>query len=85
MPEEKVGEIVKYFSKPGVAAIKITAGELKIGDVIRFKGHTTDFQDEIKSMQIDKVPVEKAQTGQIIGVKVKDRVRENDTVFKISE
>jgi putative protease len=85
MPEEEVGEVVKYFSKPGVAVIKITAGELKIGDVVHFKGHTTDFQDEIKSMQIDNAPVEKAQTGQLIGIKVKDRARESDAVFKLTE
>jgi len=85
MPEVEVGEVVKYFSKPGVAAIKITAGELKIGDVVHFKGHTTDFQDEIKSMQIDNAPVEKAQTGQLIGIKVKDRVRESDAIFKLTE
>jgi putative protease len=85
MKEEKVGEVVKFFAKPGVAAIKITGGELKIGDLIRFKGHTTDFQEEIKSMQIDNNPVEKAEAGELIGVKVKDRVRENDTVFKLTE
>jgi putative protease len=85
MKEEKVGEVVKFFAKPSVAAIKVTGGELKIGDLIRLKGHTTDFQDEIKSIQIDNKPVEKAETGQLVGVKVKDRVRENDTVFKITE
>ena len=85
MKEEMVGEVVKYFAKPGVAAIKITAGQLKIGDIVRFKGHTTDFQDEIQSMQVDNTPVEKAETGQLIGIKVKDRVRENDSVFKLTE
>lgn len=85
MKEEKIGEVVKFFAKPCVAAIKVIGGELKVGDRIRFKGHTTDLQDEIKSMQIDNQPIEKAETGQLIGVKVKDRVRENDEVFKLTE
>jgi translation elongation factor EF-1alpha len=85
MKEEMVGEVVKFFAKPVVAAIKITVGQLKLGDIVRFKGHTTDFQDEIKSMQIDNTPIEKAEAGQLVGIKVKDRVRENDSVFKLTE
>ncbi len=85
MPEQKVGEVMKFFSKPSVAAIKITAGELKVGDRIKIKGHTTDFEDQIQSMQIDNKPVEKAEPGQMIGIKVKDRVREKDEVFRVTE
>ncbi len=85
MPEQKVGEVMKFFSKPSVAAIKITEGELKIGDRIKFKGHTTDFEDQIQSMQIENQSVEKAGTGQLIGIKVKERVRERDIVYKIVE
>ncbi|PJB40316.1 MAG: translation elongation factor-like protein, partial [Deltaproteobacteria bacterium CG_4_9_14_3_um_filter_44_9] len=82
MAEKKVGEVIKFFAKPSVAAIKITEGTLTVGDTILIKGHTTDFQDEVKTMQIDNVPVEKAEAGQLIGIKVKDRVREGDTVYK---
>ena len=82
MAEKKVGEVIKFFSKPSVAAIKITEGTLTVGDTILIKGHTTDLQEEVKSMQIDNVQVEKAETGQLIGIKVKDRVREGDTVYK---
>ncbi len=85
MPEQRVGEVMKFFSKPSVAAIKITAGELKVGDRIKIKGHTTDFEDQIQSMQVDNKPVEKAEPGQMIGIKVKDRVREKDEVFKVTE
>ena len=85
MPEEKVGEVVKYFSKPGVAAIKITGGELKVGDRIQFKGHTTDFADQIQSLQIDNQAVDKAGPGDMIGIKVKDRVREKDLVYKVTD
>jgi len=85
MPEQKVGEVMKFFAKPGVAAIKITEGMLKVGDRIKFKGHTTDFEDQIQSLQIENQAVEKAEAGQLIGIKVKDRVREKDAVYKILE
>ena len=85
MPEQRVGEVMKFFSKPSVAAIKITAGELKVGDRIKIKGHTTDFEDQVQSMQVDNKPVEKGEPGQMIGIKVKERVREKDEVFKVTE
>ena len=85
MPEEKVGEVMKFFSKPSVAAIKITGGELKVGDRIKFKGHTSDFEDQIQSMQIDNQAVDKAGPGQMIGIKVKNRVREKDLVYKVTD
>ena len=85
MPEQKVGEVMKFFSKAGVAAIKVTEGTLGVGDRIKIKGHTTDFEDQIQSMQIENQPVEKAGVGQMIGIKVRDRVREKDVVYKIVE
>ena len=77
--------MVKFFTKPSVAAIKITEGELKVGDRIKFKGHTTDFEDQIQSMQIDNQVVDKAGPGQMIGIKVKDRVREKDLVYRVTD
>jgi translation initiation factor IF-2 len=85
MAEEQVGRVVKFFSKPGVAAVEITAGTLKVGDTIRIKGHTTDFMDTVASMQIEKEPVEKANPGDTIGIKVKDRVREGDLLHKVTK
>ncbi len=85
MPEQKVGEVVKFFAKPSVAAIKILEGELRVGDRIKIKGHTTDFEDQVSSIEIDNKPVEKAAPGQLVGIKVKDRVREKDIVWKIVE
>jgi putative protease len=81
MAEEKVGRIVKFFAKPSVAALEITDGTLAVGDRIRIKGHTTDFEDTIISMQEENNPVEKAVPGQMIGIKVKERVREHDIVY----
>jgi translation initiation factor IF-2 len=84
MEEEKVGKVQKFFAKPSVAAIEVTAGVLRIGDRLHFKGHTTDFEDTINSMQVEKETVDEARPGDLIGIKVKDRVRENDTVYKIA-
>ncbi len=84
MAEEKIGEVMKFFSKPSVAAVKITAGELRVGDTVRFNGHTTDFEDTIQSMEIDNKQIEKATAGDYIGVKVSDRVRPGDEVFRVS-
>ena len=85
MAEEKIGEVVKFFAKPSVAAIKVTAGQLSVGDRIRIKGHTTDFEETISSMQMDNNPIEKADPGQFIGIKVGERVREGDQILKIEE
>ncbi|MBE3095174.1 MAG: translation elongation factor-like protein [Actinobacteria bacterium] len=83
MAEKKIGEVVKFFAKPSVAAVKITEGELVIGDSIKFSGYTTDFTDMIKSMEVDNKSVQKAVAGDFIGVKVSDRVRPGDEVFKV--
>jgi putative protease len=83
MREEKIAKVVKFFAKPAVAAIAMTDGSLGIGDRIKFKGHTTDFEDTVSSMQKDNQPVEKALPGDMIGIKVKERVREDDLVYKI--
>jgi translation elongation factor EF-Tu-like GTPase len=83
MAEEKIGEIVTFFAKPSVAAIKITAGELKVGDTIKIVGHTTSFESVIDSMEVNNAKVEKAAVGDYIGVKVADRTRPGDEVFKV--
>ena len=85
MPEVKVGKVVKFFAKPCVAAIEMTDGTLSIGDKIKIKGHTTDFEDTIASMQEDNKTIENATPGQLIGIKINDRVREHDIVYKITD
>jgi len=84
MAEKKIGEVVKFFSKPLVAAVKIEQGELVVGDSIKFSGYTTDFIDVIQSMEVDNKSVQKAVAGDFIGVKVSDRVRPGDEVFKVT-
>ncbi|MEF8848399.1 MAG: EF-Tu/IF-2/RF-3 family GTPase [Candidatus Thermoplasmatota archaeon] len=83
MTEKKIGEIEHFFTNVSVAAVKMTDGELKVGDRIHIIGAHTDFEQEVKSMEIDREPVEKVETGDEVGIKVKDRVRENDHVYKI--
>lgn len=83
MPEEEVGMIVKFFAKPSVAAIKITKGTIKRGDILKYKGHTSDFTEEVTSMEMDNQPIDEAKVGDVIGVKVEERVREKDIVYKV--
>jgi putative protease len=83
MPEEQVAVIVKFFAKPSVAALEVTNGSIVKGDLLRYKGHTTDFTEEITSMEVDNQSVDEAKVGDLVGVKVKERVRENDKVYKV--
>jgi putative protease len=85
MPDEAVGMIVKFFAKPSVAAIEITNGSIKTGDLLRYKGHTTDFTEEVTSMEIDNQQVDEAKVGDLVGIKVKERVRENDKVYRVMD
>ncbi len=82
--EQQVGVVAKFFAKPSVAAIKVTQGSIKKGDTLKFIGHTTDFTDQVTSMEVNNQPVEEAKAGDFIGLKVKERVRENDRVLKLS-
>ncbi len=80
--EKEIGRVTHYFSSIGVAAIKLN-DSLKVGDKIRIKGATTDFEQTIESMQIDKTSITGAKPGDEIGIKVKEKVRGNDAVYKI--
>ena len=83
MEKELVGHAIDYFAKIGVAAIDIESGEIRIGDTLQFTGHTTDFSQEIESMQIDKEEVDTARAGDSVGIKVEERVRGGDEVYKV--
>ena len=84
MAEQKIGVVTHYFGKIGVAALKITDGELRVGDTIRFKGHTSDFTQAVDSMQVEHESVEVARKGDEIGLKTAEYVRENDAVYKVT-
>jgi putative protease len=85
MEKELVGHVIDYFAKIGVAAIDIESGQVRVGDTLQFVGHTTDFSQEIESMQIDKERVDTAQAGDSVGIKVAERVRGGDEVYKVIE
>ena len=84
MEERKIGEVVKFFSKIAVAAVKLE-GSLKVGDTIRIGGHTTNFTQTVDSIQIENQSVQEAGPGADVGIRVKERVREHDTVYKVTE
>ena len=79
--KQEVGKVTHYFSKIGVAVIALSA-PLSVGDVIYIKGATTDCQQTVESMQIEHKDVQKAEAGQAIGLKVTEKVRESDIVYK---
>ena len=86
LSEEKlveVGKIAHFFSKIDVAVVELT-DSLSVGDRIRIQGPTTDFEQTVDSMQIEHANVKTATKGQSIGLKVKDKVREKDTVYKVA-
>ena len=84
MEREKIGEVFHYFSKIGVAAIRLTDGDLKVGDTIQVQGPTTNLTQVVDSMQIEQQSVEAATRGQSVGLKVKEKVRERDLVYRMT-
>ncbi len=83
MPEIEVGKVSAFFARPVVAGIDLTS-TVKVGDKVHIKGHTTDVEVTIESMQIHNVNVQEAKSGDSIGIKVPDRVRPGDHVYKIT-
>lgn len=84
MTEEIIGKVSDFFAHPVVAGIELT-GPLNVGDKIKIKGHTTELEMTVASIQINNANVSQAKAGDSIGVKVPDRVRKGDQVYKISE
>ena len=84
MAEKEVGAISDFFAHVVVAGITLT-DTLRVGDRVHIKGHTTDLETTIASMQIDNKSVAEAKKGQSVGIKVPDRVRPGDTVYKVTE
>jgi putative protease len=85
MTEEKIGTVTHFFAKPMVAAVRIEAGTLSVGDAIHVRGQTTDLHHRVDSIQIDNAPVASAGEGEIVGIRVPGKVREHDEVFRVQE
>ena len=84
MPEKAIGKVGDFFARPLVAGIDLT-GTLKQGDKIHILGHTTDMEFVVDSMQIDNANVTEAKAGDSVGIKVSDRVRRGDTIYKVTD
>ena len=84
MAEEKIGVVIHYWGKIGVAGLRITDGELRVGDTIHIKGHTSDFTQPVDSIQSENQSIEVARPGEDIGVQVVEPVRDHDEVFKVA-
>lgn len=84
MPEVEIGKVSDFFARPVVAGIELTAS-IKAGDKIHITGHTTDMELTVESMQINNVNVQEGKAGDAIGIKVPDRVRRGDTVYKVTD
>jgi translation elongation factor EF-1alpha len=85
MPEQLVGTVSHYFKGPSVAIVRLTAGPLAVGDRIRFHGHTTDFTEQITSMEVNHQKVERATAGEEVAIQVTDRAREHDQVLRVTD
>jgi len=81
--EERVGIVTHYFNHLGVAIIQLESGVLREGDTVHIKGHTSDFRQQVGSMEVDHVHVSETRPGQSFGLKVKDHAREHDVVYRV--
>ena len=83
MAEQEIGRVEAFFARPVVAGVQLT-DSLSVGDTIHILGHTTDITLVVHSMQISNADVQKASAGQAVGVKVPERVRGGDRVYKVT-
>lgn len=81
--EIEIAHVEDYFAHVGVVALEIIAEGIRVGDVLHFKGHTTDLITEVSSMQIDHQDVKEAKVGDSVGIKVNEKVRIHDKVYKV--
>ena len=83
--EKLIGKVVHYFNKINVGIIEITDGELKVGDTVHIKGHTSDFTQQVGSIQIEHQAIEIAKKGDAVGIKVDGHVHEHDQVYLVTD
>lgn len=84
MAWKEVGKVTHYFARISVAGVRLT-GRLQVGDRIHILGHTSDFEQDVTSMELDHQPIEAGEAGQEIGLLVVERARRGDTIYKVEE
>jgi translation elongation factor EF-1alpha len=80
----KIGVVSHYYGHAGAAIIEMLEGELRVGDTLHFRGHTTDFYQRIERIEVEHRPVEVARTGDQVGVQISRTAREHDEVFLLT-
>ena len=83
LERKKVGEVFHFYRKIGVAAIRLTDDGIAIGDTVQIQGPSTNVEQTVETLQIEHADVSRADAGQEVGMKVRDRVREKDFVYKL--
>jgi len=82
-PGERIGVVTHYFSHLAVAVVKLEAATLRVGDTIHIRGHTTDFEQRVDSLEVNHAPVQEVGPKDDFGLKVREHVREHDVVYKV--
>ena len=84
MSDIRIGRVTHYYDKLNVAVLALTEA-IRLGDTVHILGHSTDFRQEVTSLQVERQPVSEARPGQDVALKVAQRVHPHDAVFKITE
>lgn len=82
--EVEIGVVDHWFGHISVAGIKVLKGSIKVGDRLHFKGHTTDFEESVQSIQQEHGEIKEAKKGDDVGIKVSQKVRTHDKVYKVT-
>ena len=80
---DEVGKVTHYYGKIGVAIVELSQG-LKVGDKIKVEGNRTEFEQTVDSLEVDRTPVTDAKKGDAVGLKVREKVNEGATVYKLA-
>ena len=82
-PGERIGVVTHYYSHLSVATLRLESGTLRVGDVIQVRGHTTDFNQKVESLEVNHAPVTEVGPNADFGLKVVQHAREHDVVYKV--
>jgi putative protease len=83
MADVQIGKVTHYFDHISVAVLALKK-PLKVGETVHFLGHSTDFQQEVTSMQVEHKPIQSAKAGDDVAMKVEQKVHPNDEVFRVT-